>query len=271
MASLFAAYAPRIVADFHRDFPALTADDIAACVGNLAYESGGFASLQEIKPTVAGSLGGYGWAQWTGPRRTQFMSWCQTHNLQPASYEANYSFFVAELRGAYAYVIPKVMAASGLPMKVQAFELGYERAGVKNYGNRIAWAQRVKAYIPLTASRVQTPTIPLPSIDLTTPPAAETPVPVVTPVQAPATEPPAPSPAPPVPGVPVPPTMPYEPPPLSQSQTIWSAVSAVVASGGATMLAYIQSPYALVAFGIVVVAGLIIYFERVRHRKQDGI
>lgn len=62
--TLFRPKAPWIMELLMRDFPALDLDDAAAILGNLRHESGGFASLQEVKPTVKGSKGGYGWAQW---------------------------------------------------------------------------------------------------------------------------------------------------------------------------------------------------------------
>lgn len=66
MTDVFARKAPWIMALLMRDFP-LGLEDAAAILGNLGHESGGLVQLQELKPVVAGSRGGYGWAQWTGP------------------------------------------------------------------------------------------------------------------------------------------------------------------------------------------------------------
>lgn len=128
--------------------------DAAAAVGNGGHESGGFAKLQEINPTVKGSRGGYGWFQWTGPRRRAFEAWCAKNKLDPSSDEANAGFFLAELQGSEKAAVAKTKAAGkGLPeqaalvAKVKAFELAYERAGVKHYDSRVAYAQRaLKAY-----------------------------------------------------------------------------------------------------------------------------
>jgi hypothetical protein len=141
MPDLFKAKAPVVMRDLMRDFPSLTVDDAAAIVGNLGHESGGFAKLQEIKPTVAGSRGGYGWAQWTGPRRRAYENWCKAKKLNPASDAANYGFLVEELRGPEKRAIPATVKAAGLAAKVKAFELAFERAGVKHYQSRNAWAQ----------------------------------------------------------------------------------------------------------------------------------
>ena len=69
----------------------------SAIVGNLAHETAGFKQLQEQKPIVPGSKGGYGIAQWTGPRRDQFESWSKEQGLDPSSYEANKGYLVHEL------------------------------------------------------------------------------------------------------------------------------------------------------------------------------
>ncbi|MDP3940084.1 MAG: phage tail tip lysozyme [Deltaproteobacteria bacterium] len=140
MTPLFRQKSPKIMADLMRDFP-FTVEDAAAVVGNLGHESGGFASLQEIKPTVAGSKGGYGWAQWTGPRRRAFEAWCKAKGLKPSSDEANYGYLVVELRGDEKRAVNATRNAVGLEEKVKAFELAFERAGVKHYPSRIKYAK----------------------------------------------------------------------------------------------------------------------------------
>lgn len=86
----------RLMSDLQRDL-GLTRAQAAGIVGNLDHESGGFASLQEIAPVVPGSRGGYGYAQWTGPRRRQFEEWAEARGLPLNSYEANYGFLRYEL------------------------------------------------------------------------------------------------------------------------------------------------------------------------------
>ncbi|ESY09708.1 hypothetical protein X752_13970 [Mesorhizobium sp. LNJC398B00] len=122
-----------------RDFQ-LQLDDVAAIVGNLGHESGGFASLQETKPTVPSSRGGFGWAQWTGPRRRSYEAYCKRAGLNPVVDQANYGFLFSELKGAYRGAIAKLVAAKGLNAKVKAFELAYEQAGAKHYASRNQWA-----------------------------------------------------------------------------------------------------------------------------------
>lgn len=144
--SLFTDKAPGIMRLLMRDF-ALDDLSAAAIVGNLGHESGGFRFLQEKKPLIPGSKGGYGWAQWTGPRRRNYEAYCKRNNLDPASDKANYGFLFVELTGSEAAAIPAVKAASGLAAKVKAFETKFERAGIKHYDSRNNYAaQALKAY-----------------------------------------------------------------------------------------------------------------------------
>ncbi len=138
--SLFRTKAPVIMARLLADIPSWKPEDAAADLGNLGQESGGFALLQEQKPTVAGSKGGYGWYQWTGPRRREYFAWCKAKKLDVNSDDANYGFHIFELKGKYKAVIGQVAAAETLADKVHAFERGYERAGVPNYPGRNRWA-----------------------------------------------------------------------------------------------------------------------------------
>ncbi len=135
----FRAKAPWIMNKLMADF-ALQLDDVAAIVGNFGHESAGFTALQEIKPVVKGSRGGYGWPMWTGPRRKAYEAYCKRNGLNPASDGANYAYVFVELTGEYAYAIAAVKKAVGLANKVKAFELAYERAGVKHYPSRNQWA-----------------------------------------------------------------------------------------------------------------------------------
>lgn len=143
MAFDFKTTALRLNADLARDVPEWERLDRAACIGNAAHECGGFRLLQEVNPTVAGSAGGWGFFQWTGPRRRAFFAWAKERNLKPDSYEANYGFLLFELRTSEPKAIGATRKAKGLEAKVKAFELAYERAGVKHYPKRIQWAQRV--------------------------------------------------------------------------------------------------------------------------------
>jgi hypothetical protein len=126
----------RLMADF-----ALDVESAAAILGNLGHESGGFRFLQEKVPMVPGSAGGYGWAQWTGPRRRAYEAYCERHGYDPASDTANYKWLWNELTDSERAAIPAVKNAAGLEAKVRAFELSFERAGIKHYESRNTWAE----------------------------------------------------------------------------------------------------------------------------------
>lgn len=136
----FRAKAPWIMELLKHDF-VLDLNSSAAAVGNLGHECAGFTLMQEQKPTVAGSRGGYGWAQWTGPRRKLFEAYCARNNLDPKSDRANYGFLFVELSGSERSAIPAVKKAKTLRAKVEAFEKNFERAGVKHYDSREQYAK----------------------------------------------------------------------------------------------------------------------------------
>jgi hypothetical protein len=138
-AAIFKAKVPALMRQFMADFDC-TKEDAAAVFGNAGHESGGFTQMQEINPTVAGSRGGFGWFQWTGPRRRAFEAYCERNNLSPTSDKTNYGFLWLELHGSEKSAISRLKAAQSLREKVIAFELGYERAGIKHYDSRTKWA-----------------------------------------------------------------------------------------------------------------------------------
>lgn len=141
MADLFAQKSPAIMQKLMEDF-GLTIEEAAAILGNLGHECGGFRFMQELRPTVPGSRGGLGWAQWTGPRRVAFEKYCRRNGYQTHSDLANYSWLFLELRGSERGAIGALKIARGLRNKVIAFEANFERAGVKHYDSRMRYAER---------------------------------------------------------------------------------------------------------------------------------
>ena len=136
----FKKVAPPYMVLLKKDF-GFSNEDVAAVFGNAGYESLGFTALQEIKPVVAGSKGGYGWFQWTGPRRKEFEAYCKRNNLSPSSNDANYKFLFVELSTTEKKAVDAVKSKVDLDNKVIAFEKSFERAGVKAYAKRQEWAR----------------------------------------------------------------------------------------------------------------------------------
>lgn len=116
-----------------------------AIVGNAGHESGGFKSLQEIKPLVPGSKGGYGIMQWTGPRRREAEAYWKRNNLNPTDMMANYKFLYVELTGPEGRVIQRLKNTDGLDNKVEVFSDVFLRPGIKHMDARKTWAKRALA------------------------------------------------------------------------------------------------------------------------------
>lgn len=136
----FQELSPRIIRDLIKDLD-LTAEQAAGIVGNLGHETGRFKFMQEIKPVVPGSKGGYGWAQWTGPRRRSFEAWAKNHYYDINSYEANYTFLVRELEGSENEALQALRKTNTVEEAAISFMDKFERPGVKHTASRIKLAQ----------------------------------------------------------------------------------------------------------------------------------
>ncbi|WP_319568271.1 phage tail tip lysozyme [Cohaesibacter marisflavi] len=123
--------AERLMTNLQKDL-GLTKEQAAGLVGNLAHESAGFKTLQEISPTVRGSRGGYGYAQWTGPRRRQFEAWTKEKGLDPTSYEANYGFLKHELQTNYNGVLRDLKVDDTLKEATRTILHDYESPAPEN-------------------------------------------------------------------------------------------------------------------------------------------
>lgn len=136
----------------------------AAIIGNAGQESGGFKSLQEKKPVVPGSRGGYGIMQWTGPRRKLYEAYCKRNGLDPADMEVNYKFLFVELHGDEGKdgkVLERVEAAKTLDEKTEIFMKEFLRPGIPHLDQRKIWAARaLKAW---ETSEYAKKSIPMPA------------------------------------------------------------------------------------------------------------
>jgi hypothetical protein len=142
----FDAKSPALIARLMADF-SLTEIQAAGILGNLGHESG-LQAVQEKHPTSG--RGGFGWAQWTGPRRVAFEAFCARTNQDARSDGANYGYLWRELSGHqpgfdYRKAITFLRKADTLSKAVRTFERHYEAAGVKAYASRDKWAVRALA------------------------------------------------------------------------------------------------------------------------------
>lgn len=90
----------RLMADLN-----LTREQASGFSGNIGHESG-VQAIQEVNPKSG--RGGFGYAQWTGPRREEFEAFAKAQGLDVASDAANYGFLLKELRTKFAHVVDEV-------------------------------------------------------------------------------------------------------------------------------------------------------------------
>lgn len=147
----------RLIVDFD-----LSVEDAAAIIGNAGHESGGFKSLQEKRPVVPGSRGGYGIMQWTGPRRRSYEAYCNRNDLNPADMESNYKFLFVELMGPEGKVLKEMKAARSLEDKTYIFMKKFLRPGIPHEKSRQIWAKRaLEAFLKAPKKPVDIkPTVP---------------------------------------------------------------------------------------------------------------
>jgi Phage tail lysozyme len=135
----FQAVAPQLMTDLQKDY-GLTKEQAAGIIGNLGHESSGFTTMQEGNP-IRGK-GGWGWAQWTGPRRREFMDYAASHGFGTSSYAANYGMLKHDLDGRYHDALLAVKGSSSAHEAMMQFERRFENAGIKAYGSRATWTRR---------------------------------------------------------------------------------------------------------------------------------
>jgi hypothetical protein len=153
---LFALKAPRIMEKLIDDFD-FKPFQAAGILGNIGLECDGFHEMQEKKPLVPGSRGGFGWAQWTGERRDGFEAFCAAGELITTSDSANYGFLKKELTSSHASSVTAVSATSNLAQAVRAFEREFEKAkdGLEHFDRRDGWADlALRTFKATAASRV---------------------------------------------------------------------------------------------------------------------
>jgi hypothetical protein len=139
--------AARLVSDLMRELD-LTREQALGLVGNLAHESAGFKDLSENG--VKGK-GGYGYAQWTGPRRKEFESYAKAQGLKPSSYEANLGFMVKELRGKESGALRRIRQAETADQAASVAMKSYFRPGKPMLDRRQDWTNQFASSIPNSA------------------------------------------------------------------------------------------------------------------------
>ena len=146
----------RLGPELMRDL-ALTDIQAAGLLGNLGHETGGFRHLQEIAPAVPDSRGGWGIAQWTGPRRLAMERWCRANGLDPASDAANEGYLRVELTTTEAPALLALRRAATLEAATEVVCRLFERPGLVALPSRLAYARRALAAIRASPSAIAVP------------------------------------------------------------------------------------------------------------------
>jgi hypothetical protein len=136
---LFRQKAPGVMRDLVKDL-GLADFQAAGVLGNIGHECAGFQLLQEQRP-LRGGRGGWGWCQWTGPRRRAFEKWASEKNLDFSGYDANYGFLLVELQGSEAASLRRLRETLSLEEATMNFMKNFERPGIENLPSRVKLAQ----------------------------------------------------------------------------------------------------------------------------------
>jgi Phage tail lysozyme len=134
-------------------------------VSNLYAESG----VRGINERgVPEGTGGFGWAQWTGSRRKEFMAYAQAHHLDPASDAANYGFLVEELRTKYPQVLAqlragKITAQQAANIVFSGYESGGDPGLEHNRAGHVANADQISRFSGAPAPAAGSTLVPSPA------------------------------------------------------------------------------------------------------------
>lgn len=110
--------------------------------GNIGTETAGLTKLQEIKPLVKGSKGGYGWSQWTGPRRRKYEAWCKQHNMLPADDESNYRYLIHETLTDEWKSVAQLRKTTTIEAATETWMKLNLRPGIPHLDSRYRWARK---------------------------------------------------------------------------------------------------------------------------------
>jgi len=168
--------ARQLLSDLKRDF-GMTNEQAAGVVGNLMHESGGFSTLQEVNPTVPGSKGGYGFAQWTGDRRKAFDDYVEQTGADKTSYDANYGFLKHELsNNRYERnQFNKVKKAQTAEEAAKIVSENYLRPGIPHNSSRVRYANEALGYANSPVPPGEIPEVATALSTVPTPPATPMP------------------------------------------------------------------------------------------------
>ncbi len=104
--------------------------------------------INEINPVVEGSRGGFGLAQWTGPRRKQLEEFAASRGQNVADPELQMDFLMWENANTEKGAWDKVMQAKDPVEAARLFTTEWERPGIPHLDNTIKTAQSYAGITP---------------------------------------------------------------------------------------------------------------------------
>jgi hypothetical protein len=132
-----------------RGYPLHVAQGVTA---RLNGESGLNPGINEINPTVEGSRGGYGLAQWTGPRRRQYEAFAADRGVEANDPEAQLDFLAWENQNTEKAAWDKVMTAQDAVEAAELFTTHWERPGTPHLEATLATARQYSGISPQASS-----------------------------------------------------------------------------------------------------------------------
>jgi hypothetical protein len=109
-----------------------------AFVMNFQDESGLNPAINEIAPIVPGSRGGFGLAQWTGPRRVALENFAAERGASVSDPNVQMDFLMTELQGPEARAASSIFAAPDAGTAAQAIVRDFLRPAPENMERRLA-------------------------------------------------------------------------------------------------------------------------------------
>lgn len=107
-------------------------------VRNLQDESGLDPGINELSPVVPGSRGGFGLAQWTGPRRHALESFAAERGVPASDPDVQFDFLMTELRGPESNAYRSVISTSTPEEAASAFATDFLRPAPQHLDRRVA-------------------------------------------------------------------------------------------------------------------------------------
>lgn len=114
-----------------------------AAILNFQDESGLNPGINEKNPIVAGSRGGYGLYQLTGPRRREYEAFAAQRGVSPDDVDAQLDFFMGELAGSEAAAGKKFLSAPDTATAAQVLVNDFLRPAPEHRQARLAKYGRV--------------------------------------------------------------------------------------------------------------------------------